>query len=80
MGDFNTMTIEPLYRTITYDWVNAFDQIGLGNSATFPNTNKLDPFLTLDHAFLRGNLKLESIIVLDKTSSDHLPLFLKLKI
>ena len=80
MGDFNTMTIEPLYRKMCYDWINAFDQIGSGNSATFPNTNKLDPFLKLDHAFLRGDLVLESIEVLDKTSSDHLPLFLKIKI
>ena len=72
-GDLNTMKFEPLYRDLTYTYLDLFDKFGNGMGQTFPNSAKLKyPLITLDYILLHGNIKPIDAVVLPGSSSDHL--------
>lgn len=80
LGDYNTPRYEPLFRTLKYDWVNLFDIAGEGYSYSFPNTRRLDPFLSLDHIMLKGAVQGIEAKVIKGGSSDHCAVVGKVKL
>ncbi|WP_157446867.1 endonuclease/exonuclease/phosphatase family protein [Cytophaga aurantiaca] len=80
IGDLNTTPYEPLYRNLRNTWVDVFNEVGEGNSSTFPNTSKATPFLRLDYILIKGAATPVSAKVLNSGSSDHLGLVGKVKI
>lgn len=80
IGDLNTTSYEPLYRTMRTSWVDVFNEAGEGSSSTFPNTHKAKPFLTLDYILIKGAAIPLSAKVLENGSSDHLALTGKIKL
>jgi endonuclease/exonuclease/phosphatase (EEP) superfamily protein YafD len=80
MGDFNTTSYEPLYRNMRRHWVNLYEEAGSGWGATFPNSSKIDPIITLDYIFGRGAVKGMEVKVIEGGGSDHLALLGKIKI
>jgi len=80
IGDLNTTQYEPLYRKLTNDWVDLFEEVGVGSKRNFPNTSKMKPVLTLDYIFIRGKAKAIESNVIQGGSSDHLALSGKFEI
>lgn len=78
IGDLNTTRYEPIYRDIKSNWVNLYDLSGTGWGFNFPNSNRIDPILTLDYVFVRGVVKGIEIKVIEGGSSDHLALAAKI--
>ncbi|MEH0152737.1 endonuclease/exonuclease/phosphatase family protein [Limibacter armeniacum] len=73
IGDLNTMSFEPLYRDLNAEWVNLYSEKGEGWGLNFPNLAKVQPFVTLDYIFIRGQLQAVGAEVISGGSSDHLP-------
>lgn len=71
MGDLNTTRYEPLYRKLTYSWVDLYTQVGDWPGVNFPNNTESPSFLTLDYIFLRGTGEMSEAVVVDGGSSDH---------
>jgi len=71
-GDLNTTQYEPLYRDLKSTWVDLFNEVGEGSSASFPHSGKSNPLLTLDYIFVRGKTRPINMRVIKGGSSDHL--------
>lgn len=72
LGDFNTMTIEPLFRGIRSEWNNLYQEVGEGFGFNFPNSYPWNqPLLTLDYILYQGNIKPIEAKVIKKGKSDH---------
>lgn len=73
LGDFNSLEVEPLYRSIRGKWVDAFRQLHFDWGATWPN--RVDgrvPFARIDYVFSRGALRPAEARVIGRSGSDHL--------
>lgn len=73
LGDFNSLEVEPLYRSIRGRWVDAFRQLHFDWGATWPN--RVDgrvPFARIDYVFTRGALRPMDARVIGRSGSDHL--------
>lgn len=80
MGDLNTTSYEPLFRSLSNRWVNLFDIAGNGSRLNFPHSSKFNPILTLDYIMIRGNIKGFDANVIMGGGSDHLAIFGKIGI
>ncbi len=72
VGDFNTMDIDPLYKTILEEWGDLYTAKGEGFGRNFPNSSTIGhPLTTLDYIFMQGKLRPISAKVIRKGKSDH---------
>ncbi|MFL5320190.1 MAG: endonuclease/exonuclease/phosphatase family protein [Myxococcaceae bacterium] len=80
-GDFNTMDEDPLYRTISSEWVDLFRAVTLRPGTTWPNVKSLaTPIFRIDYVFARGPALPVAATVLHVNGSDHLPVAVKLQL
>lgn len=80
VGDLNTTRYEPIYRNLTLEWVDFYSVTGTGFGFNFPNSKKMEPLLTLDYIFGRGDIGVTEMKIIDGGSSDHLALAGKIKL
>ncbi|UTW61587.1 endonuclease/exonuclease/phosphatase family protein [bacterium SCSIO 12741] len=74
IGDLNTTPHEPIYRQLTDDWVDGFEEAGSGNPDNFPNSSHLPAITRLDYVMAKGELQFQKVQVFKGGSSDHLAL------
>jgi len=81
IGDLNTLPYEPLYQGMRKQYADLHAESGSGFGWTFPNTARIPfPFLRLDYALAKGKIQSVETKVLAGGSSDHLPLWCKIRI
>ena len=80
VGDLNTIEFEPIFRELTYDWVDLFDKSGSGFGLNFPNSGKTEPLIRLDYIMATGEVLEISSKVIEGGASDHLAVLAKVKL